>query len=288
MATEFENKIPTWENEGEEPTSERKEKGFEPEYKPPAAYFNWFWSLVSKCINELQTKFKSHADNIDNPHGVTAEKIGAVKKDLSNLENGVVPVNKGGTGVIELKDFYARQAYHLVPNNCSNKDFNTLKEAGFYFGYTGMTNAACNEISVLEVIPYSNDWVAQRQTRLSDGKIFYRFFYQGEKWSNWTYIYTEKINGAPRVAYGDYTGNGNYGTNNKNTITVDFAPRLVFIGGEIYFQRRYDKAQHFIENYGGTNYVNLEWGENSISWYGNGEGVQMNTSGKTYSYIIFG
>lgn len=53
----FENKSPEWQNEGTEPTDEIKKIGFQAGYKPPAAYFNWFWSKVSKCINELQQKF---------------------------------------------------------------------------------------------------------------------------------------------------------------------------------------------------------------------------------------
>ncbi len=53
----FENKPPEWQNEGTEPTDEIKKIGFQAGYKPPAAYFNWFWSKVSKCINELQQKF---------------------------------------------------------------------------------------------------------------------------------------------------------------------------------------------------------------------------------------
>ena len=76
MALDFNNKIPEWKNKGTEPTDELKEKGFTGGYKPPATVFNWFWSLVQKCISELQTVVKSHADNTDNPHGVTKAQVG--------------------------------------------------------------------------------------------------------------------------------------------------------------------------------------------------------------------
>lgn len=82
MALNFDNKIPEWKNEGIEPTTELKEKGFTGGYKPPATVFNWFWCLVQKCITELQTKLKSHVDNTSNPHGVTKAQVG-----LSNVDN---------------------------------------------------------------------------------------------------------------------------------------------------------------------------------------------------------
>lgn len=82
MALDFNNKIPEWKNKGTEPTDELKEKGFTGGYKPPATVFNWFWSLVQKCISELQTVVKSHADNTDNPHGVTKAQVG-----LGNVDN---------------------------------------------------------------------------------------------------------------------------------------------------------------------------------------------------------
>lgn len=58
---DFENKSPDWKAAGVEPSAEFKEAGFAAGYKPPASYFNWFWSLVSKCITELQNKLKTTA-----------------------------------------------------------------------------------------------------------------------------------------------------------------------------------------------------------------------------------
>lgn len=82
MALDFNNKIPEWKNEGIEPTDELKEKGFTGGYKPPATVFNWFWNKVQKCISELQTVVKAHADNTDNPHGITKAQVG-----LGNVDN---------------------------------------------------------------------------------------------------------------------------------------------------------------------------------------------------------
>jgi hypothetical protein len=52
---EFEKIVPQWDAVGTEPPSSLKTSGFEAGYKPPAAYFNWFWNSVSQCLTELQT-----------------------------------------------------------------------------------------------------------------------------------------------------------------------------------------------------------------------------------------
>lgn len=77
----FDNQIPEWKNSGSEPSENLKNKGFEGGYKPPAGIFNWFWSLVSKAITELQNKLSSHT------HGIETGGTGAtVRKDaLKNL-----------------------------------------------------------------------------------------------------------------------------------------------------------------------------------------------------------
>lgn len=57
---EFNNKFPidSWSKEENiaVPDENLQKTGFEPEYQPPAHFFNWFWNLVIKSINELQTK----------------------------------------------------------------------------------------------------------------------------------------------------------------------------------------------------------------------------------------
>lgn len=51
---EFEYTIPIWENQGQQPPQELLENGFTAGYKPPASFFNWFWSLVTNGVGELQ------------------------------------------------------------------------------------------------------------------------------------------------------------------------------------------------------------------------------------------
>lgn len=57
----FANSPPRWNNEGIEPPQEQIEKGFSAGYKPPAAYFNWFWHTTSNCVAELQDRIGSTA-----------------------------------------------------------------------------------------------------------------------------------------------------------------------------------------------------------------------------------
>lgn len=262
---DFEKVMPEWKNKGNEPSETLKENGFKGTDRLPATILNWFLSLATGGIKEIQDKLK----------GFSADDI-----------NGVVPVSKGGTGVSNLNDFYATWAYHLAPNNCSDKDFNTLKTAGYYFGYKNMTNAGyTSEISVLEVIPYSNDWVLQRHTRLTDGVTKQRFYSGVSGWSDWCVIYTSsKHDGIAHIAYGSYTGNGNYGSSNQNAITVDFTPKFMILDNNWICQRGYS----YFHNIDSNATMNITWGNDKVSWYGDNAGNQCNTSGKVYSYVIFG
>lgn len=121
---DFEKNVPQWDNTGTEPPADLKTTGWQAEYKPPAAYFNWFWNRVSACLTEIRAKLKGHAEDKENPHGVTAAQIGAAvadhahtladlgaaaeahKHSASDVTSGTlnsarlptVPVSKGGTG----------------------------------------------------------------------------------------------------------------------------------------------------------------------------------------------
>lgn len=99
MATEFVNIPPEWKNEGTEPTTDKKTNGFQPKYKLPAAYLNWIVGFPLKCIKELQGLFKTHADNMQNPHGVTAEQVGLGKvNNTSDSEKSVAFASTAGVG----------------------------------------------------------------------------------------------------------------------------------------------------------------------------------------------
>lgn len=92
---DFNNKAPDWSAPGVEPPASLKEQGFEAGYKPPASFFNWFWTRVSSCLSELQNKLSGHADSKSNPHGVTAAQIGLGKvNNTADSEKQVASANK--------------------------------------------------------------------------------------------------------------------------------------------------------------------------------------------------
>ncbi len=96
---DFENQLPEWKNTGTEPSTELKENGFTAGLKPPAGIFNWFWSLVTKTVTELQSKLKGHAENEENPHKVTAKQVGLDKvNNTADSEKSVKFASEAGVG----------------------------------------------------------------------------------------------------------------------------------------------------------------------------------------------
>lgn len=105
----FKHESPGWKEEGTEPLEELKDKRFSAGYKPPAGFFNWFWTRVSRCITELQDKVKGHASDKGNPHGVTAAQIDAatttkVEGHITDTKNPH-SVTFAQVGAAKLEDF---------------------------------------------------------------------------------------------------------------------------------------------------------------------------------------
>ena len=90
---DFENKAPDWSAQGTEPPASLKAKGFEAGYKPPAAYFNWFWYVVSKCLAELQSKLSTISESVRSViTGGTGKN--AVTAGSYLVGNGTEPMNE--------------------------------------------------------------------------------------------------------------------------------------------------------------------------------------------------
>lgn len=99
-----------------------------------------------------------------------------------------------------------------------------------------------------------------------------------------------------RIAWGTYTGAGNYGVEHPNRIACDFTPALLAVYNRdtnnitpVFAFR--DMTEFGYNSSGGINAIT--WGERGVSWYvtsGNTMSVnyQMNVSGKTYHYLIIG
>ena len=105
-----------------------------------------------------------------------------------------------------------------------------------------------------------------------------------------------------KIATGSYVGTGEYGENHPNSLTFDFAPKLVYIstdihtdGGEMLFLFRGAPHGHFL--FGNPAYAivqasNVTWTENGLSWFSIGSRAnaeyQCNISARTYYYTAIG
>lgn len=99
-----------------------------------------------------------------------------------------------------------------------------------------------------------------------------------------------------RIAWGTYTGAGNYGVEHPNSIACDFTPALLAVYNRdtnnitpVFAFR--DMAEFGFNSSGGVNTVT--WGERGVSWYVNGGNTmsshyQFNAAGATYHYLIIG
>ena len=109
---------------------------------------------------------------------------------------------------------------------------------------------------------------------------------------------------APRIATGSYTGTGVYGSSNKNCLTFDVVPKIVFVVAKekAMFHGYETTLQEWIilvngmtkcltkqaSNNSGTGTTTISWSGNTVSWYGAWAGAQQNTSGVEYLYVAFG
>lgn len=150
---DFKQNLPEWGAQGTEPPASLKENGFEAGYKPPAAYFNWFWHLVSACLKEIRTKLSGHAVDKSNPHGVTAEQVGLGKvnntadseKNVSFASeaaaarkvnyNMVIRFNGGGTESTDMFTYNGStsKSVNITPEkiSASKKDLSNVDDKTF-------------------------------------------------------------------------------------------------------------------------------------------------------------
>lgn len=93
------------------------------------------------------------------------------------------------------------------------------------------------------------------------------------------------------ITRGSYIGTGTYGPDHPNQLTFDFVPRLIIIINE-YNATLGIFVQGILAGmtipYGTS--LDVVWAQSgkNISWYvnsGSNENVQLNTSGRTYTYI---
>lgn len=114
----------------------------------------------------------------------------------------------------------------------------------------------------------------------------------------------EEIANSAKIEAGSYTGTGGYGESNKNSLTLPFSPKIMFVSHAgtrdysnsgvimIYTNITAPKATSIsLNSYtGDTTYICNVYAEISgktITWHSNVESRQMNEAGKVYDYIAF-
>lgn len=101
-----------------------------------------------------------------------------------------------------------------------------------------------------------------------------------------------------KIASGTYTGAGTYGSGNKNTLTFDFVPKIVFIatnssscgGAGTVLINGQGKSAGFGANYNDYSLdLTVTWSGKTLSWYSAKTAErQLNTSGTTYHCVALG
>lgn len=110
-----------------------------------------------------------------------------------------------------------------------------------------------------------------------------------------------------QIASGSYVGTGTYGASNKNSLTLDFVPKLLIIQYVLYSSSAKNLknesliwlagSEYFtkIENlYTATSFsladlITVEVSGSTISWYNTSNALrQFNNSGQTYYYFAIG
>ena len=110
----------------------------------------------------------------------------------------------------------------------------------------------------------------------------------------------------PKIVTGTYTGTGTYGTTNRNTLTFNIKPKIVFIFKPNFYGPFANTQStgsccgimNQIFYYGGTMFgvfdgktgtVNYTLTDHTLTWYADiTAGAQMNAINVTYSYIAIG
>lgn len=96
--------------------------------------------------------------------------------------------------------------------------------------------------------------------------------------------------GNCKIVYGSYTGNGDYSSDHKNSLTFSGQPLFVVVMANnqsaILIMLRNVPMTPFLTNYNANESAYVLWDTpNSVSWYANSANYQMNASGARYSYI---
>lgn len=141
----FESELPTWQAEGVRPPDNMLKEGWKASQKPPADYFNWFFSRTHSALKELQEKAATeenldlHKVRTDNPHKVTAAQVG-----LSNV------INQKQATKIEFDAHDTDSVRHITDSERNNWNSKANGKHNHYWG--DIQNVPIGSLSQLGVI----------------------------------------------------------------------------------------------------------------------------------------
>ena len=110
----------------------------------------------------------------------------------------------------------------------------------------------------------------------------------------------QKIDAAlasvPKLIFGTYTGNGQYGEDAPTSLTLPFTPKLLLISNrQIMVNRKgvvgwfYGYTTGACDNDVNTEYVELTWNGNIVSWFSDvSADHQLNRANTVYHYCAIG
>lgn len=114
------------------------------------------------------------------------------------------------------------------------------------------------------------------------------------------YNYLGQLGGGVQIVTGSYVGTGKCGSDNRNSLTFSFVPKMVWldiltVDGYNAVPQYYILFQGCTEGFssGNNNHLTVGWIGNGVTWYygnldNNGAKYQFNTSGQTYHYMAIG
>lgn len=106
-----------------------------------------------------------------------------------------------------------------------------------------------------------------------------------------------------QIVQGSYVGTGVFGAGNQNTLTFDFEPKILIIGGkytagvtEFYIQailvngvpQSSALTVGYVNNTTYSGAVSITWSGQTVSWQGESALKQLNYAGGVYQYIAIG
>lgn len=107
-----------------------------------------------------------------------------------------------------------------------------------------------------------------------------------------TIEYLGKLGDKARVQVLSYVGTGTYGSSNPNSLTFDFAPKMLFVVGSYtsdwpYFMFATEKASY--AHYSSQSYrLTFTLWNKTVKWYYDNADGQLNLSGRNYDAVAIG